>query len=195
MSALAEILSSRVRAEIFRILFGTVDAELHMREIARRSGCAIGTIQSEFKKLLRLDLVQKRRDGNRLYFRANRQNPLYPEIHGLVLKTSGLVDLLREALAQTAAIQIAFVFGSVARGEEQAESDVDLLIIGDLGLRDVTRLLAGLSEKISREINPHVMPPEEFRRRKQTKAHFITRVMAAPKIFIIGDKNGLEAMG
>ena len=93
MNILSEILSSKVRAKIFHQLFGITDDELHMREIERRSGHAIGTIQTELKKLLHLDLVIKRRDGNRLYYRANKDQPLYPDIHILVIKKIGLTDI------------------------------------------------------------------------------------------------------
>ena len=95
MRLLSEILSSKSRAESFRLLHGVNSAELHMREIERRSGCAIGTVQSELKKLLRLDLVITQKDGNRLYSRTNRDRPLYPDIHALVVKSNGLVDILR----------------------------------------------------------------------------------------------------
>ena len=97
MDVLAKILSSGVRAEIFRVLFGLSAEELHKREIQRRSGFAIGTIQTELRKLLMLELVKKRRDGNRVYFSANRGNPLFIDIHNLVIKTAGLFDVLKNA--------------------------------------------------------------------------------------------------
>ena len=194
MNILAEILSSKIRAEIFRLLFGTSAEELHMREIERRSGFAIGTIQTELKKLLRLDLVKKRKDGNRLYYRANREHPLYPDILSLVLKTIGLGDILKNALRQDSGISIAFVFGSIARHEETAGSDVDLMVIGKLGLRKLAGMLSGVSEQIGREINPHVLSVEEFIKRKAKREHFITQVLEAPKIFIIGNENDLESM-
>ena len=186
MSLLAEILSSKIRAEIFRLLFGINAEELHMREIERRSGFTIGSIQTELKKLLRLDLVKKRKDGNRLYYRANKNHPLYPDIRRLVLKTNGLVDILGDALRQDVSIRIAFVFGSIARQEETAGSDVDLMVIGGLGLRKLTGLLSGVSERIGREINPYVLTTEEFKKRKTSGEHFIAQVLEAPKIFIIG---------
>lgn len=195
MNILAEILSSKVRAEIFRLLFGTIAEELHMREIERRSGYAIGTIQTELKKLLRLDLVKKRKDGNRLYYRADKGHPLYPDIRSLVLKTVGLVDILKNALEQDSDISIAFVFGSIALHEETAGSDVDFMVIGKLGLRKLTGKLSGVSEQIGREINPYVLSVNEFVKRKTKKEHFITQVLEAPKIFIIGNENELEAMG
>jgi predicted nucleotidyltransferase len=184
-----------VRAEIFRLLFGTVTEDMHMREIERRSGYAIGTIQTELKKLLRLELVEKRRDGNRLYYRANKNHPIYSDIHSLVLKTTGLVDVFRNALSQDSLIKIAFVFGSIASHEETAKSDVDLMVIGQVGLRKLSGMLAGISGQINREINPYVLSQKEFFKRKVNREHFITQVLESPKIFIIGNVNDLKAMG
>jgi len=195
MNILAQILSSKVRAEIFRILFGLFDAPLHMREIERRSGFTTGTVQQELKKLSSLDLVKKKRDGNRVYYQAKKEHPLYPEIHRLVLKTKGMCDLLREALQKESPIKIAFVFGSIASHEEKAVSDVDLMVIGKTSLRKVSHLLMGLSEQIGREINPHVLSPEEFLHRESTKDHFITQVLGSPKIFISGNEDDIKSMG
>jgi predicted nucleotidyltransferase len=194
MALLTEILSSHVRAEIFRLLFGMSEEPLHQREISRRSNLAIRTVQRELKKLERLDLVKAVVNGNRRYYQANKSHPLYNDIHNLVLKTSGLVDCFQKALNKKD-IKIAFIFGSIASGEEGAESDVDLMVIGDLGLRKLTELLSGTSEKISREINPYVMNAEEFRRRTQSKEHFVSRIIESPKIFIVGNDDELKAMG
>jgi DNA-binding transcriptional ArsR family regulator len=98
MSTLAEILSSRVRAELFRLPFGLSARELHLRELERQTGLAVGTVRQELQRLVRLELVVCRRDGNRTYFRANVAHPLYPDIPSLVLKTVGLVDLLCKQL-------------------------------------------------------------------------------------------------
>ena len=194
MSLLSEILSSKIRASIFRLLFGIPDDELHMREIERRSGFAIGTIQTELNKLLRLDLVTKRRDGNRAYYRANKSHPLYLDIKGLVIKTVGLVDVLKEALGPDKGIDIAFVFGSIARNEEKADSDIDLMVIGELGLRKLSALLSGVADKLGREINPHALTAIEFRKRKERNEHFISQVFEASKIFILGNEDELEKM-
>ncbi len=194
MGILDEILSSRVRAEIFRLLFGPEEVELHQRELARRSGLAIRAVQLELEKLTRLELVQTRRDGNRLYYRANRDHPLYGNIQNLILKTAGLIDVLRDALGK-GGIKIAFVFGSIARGQVGAAGDVDLLIIGNLTLREVSKRLQGVTEKVGREINPHVLSPEEFRNRVQHRDHFLNRVLESPKLFVVGSENELKAMG
>jgi predicted nucleotidyltransferase len=194
MNRLAELLSSRARAEIFRLLFSGTGEELHVREIERRSGLNDSTLRQELRKLVRLELVQSRRDSNRVYYRAKTESPLYPEIRNLVLKTSGLSDVLKSALMDKR-IRVAFVFGSIARGEEKAGSDVDLMVIGQLGLRDLSRLLSGIEEKIGREVNPHVLREEEFRKRIRAKEHFVSSVMETPKIFVIGSQRELEAMG
>ena len=129
-----------------------------------------------------------------MYYRAKTESPLYPEIRNLVLKTSGLSDVLKFALTDKR-IRVAFVFGSIARGEEKAGSDVDLMVIGQLGLRDLSRLLSGIEEKIGREVNPHVLRQEEFKKRVRAREHFVSSVMETPKIFIIGSQRELEAMG
>jgi predicted nucleotidyltransferase len=194
-NSLAELLSSKVKAELFRLLFGLDGKPLHVRELERRSGLAVGTVCQELDRLTKLGLVEARTDGNRRYYAARRDHPLYPEISGLVLKTSGLADLLRNALKGEKLIRLAFVFGSVARGQEQAHSDIDLLVIGGIGLRQLTKLLRGVAEKIGREINPRIFTPPEFQRRRRTGDHFVKSVLAEPRILIIGDEHELGTMG
>ncbi len=194
MSVLAELLSSRVRAEVLRLLFGVTESELHGRELARRSAVNEAALRQELRKLKRLDLVHARRAGNRVYYRANADHPLFPEIHSLVLKTSGLVDVLGEVLKR-ARIKVAFVFGSVADGKTTASSDVDLMVVGPLGLRELTSLLEGTAEKLGREVNPHVLSEVEYRSRIERGDHFVTNVLSGPKLFVVGSQNDLEAMG
>jgi predicted nucleotidyltransferase len=194
MNTLAELLSSRVKAEIFRLLFGAVPRELHVREIERQSGLADATVRQELKRLSRLGVVESRPNGNRTYYRANTHHPLYPAICNLVLKTNGLVEVLSEALVSPE-IKLAFVFGSVAAGSENAESDIDLIVIGSLSLRQLSKLLSGVAARVGREINPHVFTVEEFTRRKKEREHFINTVLAAPKLYVIGNEDELTAMG
>jgi uncharacterized protein len=195
MGILGELLSSKIRAEIFRNLFGVApDSALYMRELERRTGFAIGTVQTELKKLQRLDIISSVKDGNRVYYRANNAHPLYPEIRALVLKTSGLTDVIVNALGNETDIRVAFVFGSFARQEEKAGSDVDLMVVGDIGLRKLTGLLMDVSGKIGREINPHVFSEKEFVKRNKEQDHFLKQVLEAPKIFIIGTEHELAEM-
>jgi predicted nucleotidyltransferase len=195
MNLLCQILSSKVRAEIFRLLFGVNALELHMREIERSAGCTIGPVQSELKRLLALQLVVSRRSGNRLYYSANRDHPLYPEIHSLVLKTSGLCDYLRECLLARDDIDFAFVFGSMASGSVGAASDIDLLVVGDIGLRALSGVLADFNKTVGREINPHCFSREEFMTRKNAGEHFISSILSSPKMFVKGTEHELAEMG
>ena len=186
---LAEILSSRIRVEIFRLLFGADNAALHMREIERKSGFTIGTVQRELHKLVKLDLIKKTKDGNRTYYQANKGNPIYQDIFNIVQKTVGSIFLLKEALSQSTEIEFAFIFGSFAAGKENSHSDIDLMVIGNLGLRNVVSLLSGISEKTGREINPHVLGTTDLKKRIESKDHFITNLINSKKLFIIGEED------
>ena len=165
-----------------------------MQELERRSGLALGTVQQELKKLEGMELLVARKDGNRVYYSANVSHALYEDIRSLVLKTSGLIEVLREALAE-AGVASAFVFGSVARGEEGAEGDIDIMIVGDAGLKVVSGWLSGVSEKLGREVNPHVLEVDEFRRRRQSGDDFLSRVLGSPKLFVVGDEDELARLG
>lgn len=193
MNTLALLLSSGVKAELFRLLFGIGTHELHVRELERQSGFALSTVRQELKNLVRLGLVHARQSGNRTYYRGNSTHPLYPEIHNLVLKTSGLADVLRDALGKVG-IQVAFVFGSIASGAETSDSDIDLMVIGTVSLRQLSTRLAGVSAKLGRELNPHILTPAEFARRQKSQDHFVSTVLNAPQLFVIGDAHELERL-
>ena len=188
------MLSSRTRAEIFRLLFGVVAGSHHLREIERITGLSTGSIRQETAKLKKLGLITARKDGNRVCYEPNRNHPLYQDIHNIILKTGGLADVLKDALKDKS-IKFAFVFGSIARGEESADSDIDMMIIGDIGLRKTASLLSGVANKIGREINPHAFSVKEFSRRLEKKEHLVSRIMESSKIFIVGNEHDLKAMG
>lgn len=191
MSLLAQILSSRVRAEIFRLLFNEQKPFIHLRDLQRKSGLSIGTIQKEIAHLKSLDLVIAERDGNRLNYSANSAHPLYKEICGLVAKTSGAAERLKEALASIKGIECAFIFGSFAKGKEKSHSDIDLIVIGDVGLRTLSSTLKALTEKTEREINPHIYSLKTWKEKLKKKDHFLRSVMSEEKVILIGDENVL----
>ena len=194
MTNLVDIVSSRVKAELLRLLFGLSQSELHLRELVRQSGLSLGTVQQELRRLTRVGLVSARKDGNRVYYRANPDHPVHRDLCALVLKTDGLAGVLQSAL-ETPEVSLAFVFGSVARGDTGAGSDVDLMVVGEVGLRKLTSLLSGIAGRVGREINPHVMTPEEFAKRKVDRDHFVTSVLGTPKLFVKGTEHELEKMG
>lgn len=194
MNMLSILLSSRARAEIFRLLFSGLEEELHVREIQRRSGLNDSTIRQELRKLAGLDLIRGRKDSNRIYYSAVKENPIYQDIQSLVIKTSGIVDILKASL-QDERIKIAFLFGSIPKKEINAGSDADIMVIGEIGLRNLSSLLTGIPERISREVNPYVLNGVEFRKRLKNKEHFLSSVLRSPKIFVIGNEDDLNAMG
>ncbi|MDQ8198186.1 nucleotidyltransferase domain-containing protein [Pelagicoccus enzymogenes] len=187
-------LFSKARAEIFRLLLLDPKKELHLRDIARQSGMAVGGLQKEVQRLEELELIASRRDGNRLYFRGNESHPIYPELRGIVEKTSGLSDLLMEAIEGLEGIQLAFVFGSTASGEAKANSDVDFFAIGSVGLRKLTPKLRPVSESLGREINPYTITTKGFSKKAASGDAFIQSVLNAPKLWIKGSDDELTAM-
>jgi len=191
---LSQFFSSRVKAEVFRLLFGPKPLELHAREIARRAQLNEATVRQELKKLADMGIIEARRDANRVYYRARTEHQLYPEIRSIVLKTSGLADILRAALGK-ADVRTVFGCGSLPSGEENSSSDVDLMVIGSVSLREVSKLLSGVAERLSREINSHVMDEKEFVRRREAGDRFLGAILRAPKLFVIGDEHELAKLG
>lgn len=193
MNILQQILSSKIRTEIFRIFFGLNSQETHLRGIERATGFAIGTVRHETNNLVQIGLLKKRIDGNRSYFSANKNHPLYPDIHNIVLKTVGLVDVIKSPL-NNQPIQLALLFGSIAAGNFTSDSDIDLFVIGEIGLRQLSANLRDAANKIGREINTVTMTPQEFRNKKANKDHFLTQIISSPKLMIIGNENELAGL-
>jgi predicted nucleotidyltransferase len=194
MNALSDLFP-KARAEILRLLFDDPAKESHLRDLARLAGLTAAALQRELANLTKGGLLVSRRNGNRLYFRANTSHPLYPELHGLVTKTAGIGAELQRAIAPVTGIDIAFIFGSAAAGTLGSASDVDLLILGSAGLRKVTPALRGIGETLGREINPHCLTPDEWRSKRTAGDAFISRVADEPKIWLKGDPDALATMG
>jgi predicted nucleotidyltransferase len=151
-------------------------------------------VRQKLKRLKGLGVIEMRRAGNRTYYRANGAHPLHPDIRNLVLKTSGLVDFLRTPLSH-AEIRLAFVFGSLASGRETAQSDVDLMVVGTISLRQLGKLLFRVDTGLGREVNPHIMTSAEFAHRRETGDHFISTVLAGSRLWVIGDEDELASVG
>ncbi len=190
MTTLGLLFHSKVRAEVLRILFGVRADRRYRAEIIAQTTFAKRSVEEELEKLEHLELVIPSRDSHRCYYTANKAHPLYPELRNIVLKTVGLRDVLQTALASDK-IEFAFVFGSLAQSTGRAGSDVDLMIIGQIGQRGLAPRLRGLTERIGREINPHVFTRDEFARRVANNDHFLGDVLAEQKIFLIGKESEL----
>ena len=193
---LASSLFSNTLQALLGLLFAGGNPSYHVREIERRSGAALGAIQRELKRLTKAGILVKEKQGNQVYYSANPDCPIYNELRKLVLKTMGVTEQLRSALMSFVnQIQLAAIYGSFAKGKETTKSDVDLLIIGYLSLRDVVSALSDVRVTLDREINPTVYPPDEYRKKFQQGNHFLNSLKMEPMIYLIGDANELERLG
>lgn len=189
-------LFGRTRHAILGLLYARPDREFYQQEITEAAGVNLSAVQRELQNLVEAGLVTRRRDGGRVYYQANRASPLFPDLQGIVLKTVGLVDVLRKALEPLSdRIDAAFVFGSLAAGNAGAESDVDLMIIGRAGLREVAPPLLAASGDLGREVKPVTLSPQEWFDRLSRDDHFVTTVAREPKLFVLGAADELERVG
>lgn len=189
--SLASVLLPVYRRRVLGLLLLRPEEALHGREIARRTGLPAGTVTRELRKLAEVGLLQRERRGNQQVYRANTGSPVFSELAGILRKTSGLADVLAQALAPAAPkLRVAFIFGSIAQGRESAGSDVDLMLIGDLGFSQAVELLHAAQATLGREVNPKVFTASEFASKAATEA-FLGDVLAKPKIFLIGSDHDL----
>lgn len=189
---LASLLFGGYRGRVLGLLLLHPEQHYHVREIARLTATSAGTLHKELDRLAQAGLLLREKIGNQLHYGANRQCPIFEELASILRKTSGLADVLRDALLPLdAQIEVALIFGSVARGAEHAGSDVDVLLIGDLGFGDAVRALHGAQETVQREINPVVMSGEEYRRKSAAGDGFLRDILAKEKLFLKGDDDVL----
>lgn len=168
------------------------ESSYHVRELARLTGTRPGTLHKELARLAEVGLLQREKQGNQVRYEANRECPVFAELAGLFSKTSGLVGVLANALRSLCPVpELALVFGSLARGDENARSDVDLLLISDCSFGDTIKALYPAQAILQREINPVLYSPAEFVRRIEAKDGFVLNILANPKLFVIGTANDL----
>lgn len=187
---LLDVLFGSYRQRVLGLLLLQPAQRFHVRALARQTGTTAGTLHRELARLAEIGLLLRERQGNQVLYQANRTCPVFEELAGLFRKTSGAVSVLQEALRDLAPqIRFALIFGSLARGAETAGSDVDVLIIGDVGFADVVRALYPAQALLSREINPVVVSASEFRSRLQDKEPLVLEVLAKPKLFLLGNEH------
>jgi predicted nucleotidyltransferase len=184
------------RRRVLALLLLHPQRRLHVREIARLTGTTAGTLNKELARLYEAGLLEREQVGNQLRYSANRAHQIYPELASILRKTVGLADVLLEALSPLAeGIKTAFVYGSIARGAEGANSDVDLMIVGSADFGAVIDALQGAQKQLAREVNAKVFSEREWKARLKAKDAFVTEVLAGPKIFLIGNANELAKTG
>lgn len=178
------------RSRVLALLFCNSDRTFHFREIARLSGTSPGAIQRELKLLLQTGLLLRQRIGNQVHYRANSASPVFHEVKSFMIKTAGLADVLKNALHEFQdRISVAFIFGSLVKGKETQDSDVDVMIIGDMGFSEAVTALSTTQDTLRREVNPSVYSPDEFTARVMEGNHFLNSLINEPKNFLIGDEN------
>jgi predicted nucleotidyltransferase len=160
-------------------------------------GVPSSSLQRELENLTEAGLLKTHRQGRMVYYQANADSPIFPDLRGLLLKTAGLVDVLAGAMKPLAAkLRIVFVYGSIASGSEDGDSDIDLMVIGSVSPMELAMPLRHAREFVGREINPTVYTPAEFHRKRSSKDHFLTQLLDKPKLFVIGNTHELgEAAG
>lgn len=192
---LEALFTSQARVEVLKLFFLRSSGRHYMREISSLTDQPIRAVQRELARLEDAGLLLSNVEGNRKYFQANRQSPIFSEIRSLMVKTAGINDQLKEILHEKSdAIYVAFLFGSFARGSETATSDIDLMIVGDVTGRELSRLLAPLKEQVDREINPVTIRVQAFKEKVEKGDSFTQTILDEPKIFLIGDEDGLQSL-
>jgi len=194
MTSTADALFPAVRQRVLAVLFGAPDRSFYANELIALARSGTGAVQRELASLLAAGLVTVRDQGNQKHYQANAASPVFAELRGLVLKTVGLADVLQAALAPLAdQVAAAFVYGSVARQQDTAGSDVDVLIVSDaLGYAEVFSALEGAAQTLGRTINPTLYTRAELARRRAQDNAFVTRVLAQPRIWLMGDEEVLR---
>jgi predicted nucleotidyltransferase len=192
---LDKLLGSSLRAKAIAWFFARPSERYFVRQLTKLLDVDSTNLSRELARLHRFGLLTSTTEGRQKYYQANHACPFFPELKGLVMKTSGLADVIRDELrASKARIHTAFIYGSFASGSETPESDVDLLVIGDASLRDLAPSLRRAGRALAREINPVVLTPSAFAADVRRRHHFITAVLKAPKLFLIGDDHDIKGL-
>ncbi len=192
---LGDALFGAVRQRVLALLMGTPGRSFYANEIIRLVHSGTGAVQRELARLERAGLLTATRVGKQKHYQANPSSPIYDELRGIVLKTVGLGDVLAEALAPLATgIRAAFVFGSLARQQDTASSDIDLMVISDrYGYGEIFAALEPVAARLGRAVNPKIYTTSEYLRRFAERHGFLINVLSQPKIWIIGEQDDLPA--
>lgn len=194
-SRMADALFPKGRQRVLAVLFGNPDRSFYANEVIALAQSGTGSVQRELAALSEAGLLTVTKQGNQKHYQANAASPVFAELRGLVIKTSGLADVLRAALAPLAPkIDAAFVYGSVAKQQDSAHSDIDVMVVSpELGYADVFGALENATVSLGRKINPTLYTPADIARRIEQDNAFVTRVWQQPKIWLIGHEDQLHA--
>lgn len=190
-----DALFGKARLHVLALFFMDPNERFYLREVARRTRLPLSSVQNELRLLTATGVLRSESVANLKYFTANRDSPIFTELQGVVKKTFGLGDVLRNALARAGnRIILAFVFGSFARGEQARGSDVDLCVVGTITSSELSDLLAPAEKILGREISVVAYPEEEFRKKRKQGYAFLKEITAGEKIWLIGDERELRSL-
>ncbi len=195
-SELSAALFGQTRRAILALLYGHTDQAYYLRQLVRSAHLGLGAAQREVKRLSNAGIIRRTVSGHQVFYQANPDCPVFGELKGLMVKTTGVADVLREALAPLVAqIRLAFIYGSLAKLAQRNSSDVDVMVVGEPAFGEVVSALGTAQETLAREINPTVYSPAEFRSKLKARHHFLTTVLEGEKVFLIGDEHELRRLG
>lgn len=192
-NCLSDALFGKVRLAVLALFFSRPDDAFYLRQVVRMTGVGQGAVQRELKRLAEAGIISRTTRGHRVDYQVNRDCPLFDELKSLIAKTAGLADVLRKALDPLARkIEMAFIYGSQANGTAGADSDVDLMVVGQVNELDLHRAIARAEEKLVRAVNYTLMDRKEFDRRRSEKEGFLERVLNGKMIFIVGNPDNVQ---
>jgi uncharacterized protein len=192
-SSLKNLLFGSTRTALLSLFFTHTDERFHLSQVVRIVNKGRGSVQRELQNLHAAGIIKREAEGNQVYFQANIDCPFFTELKGLVIKTAGIVDIIRSTLAPLN-LDFALIYGSFAKGDERASSDVDLMVSGSASFGDVVKVLGPAQDILGREINPIVYYPDEFDSKLKKKDSFVMSVIKGPKLMVIGDLSEFERM-
>jgi len=192
LRTLERLLGSRTRARLLTIFVTQPGQEFYAQRLTAMTGLADSSVRYELRRLERLGVLVARTEGRERYYRIDDRHPLFPELKQMVYKTSGLGEILRGALADSSGVEVAFIYGSVAKGEERPTSDLDLFILGTPDREKLAAALEDAERRLGREINLVTMAVEEWRARTAAGEGYVEELFRSPKILLIGDERSLR---
>ncbi len=190
-----EFMFSPYRRQLLARLLLRPDEQFHVRELGRMTGISAGSLHRELKAMAESGLLLREKVGNQVFYRADTHCTIYEELAAIFRKTMGMASLLHNALSGLAGkIELAFVFGSMASGQQNAGSDIDVCVLGEVSLLEVVKALSSAQETLRREINPVVMTVKKFSEQSAKQDRFVTRVLSEPKVFVMGHEDELAKL-
>lgn len=196
-TAIGDALFTKTQQRVLALLYGKPDKSFYTNEIVRWADMGRGTVRRELHRMVSAGLLTVTKAGNQKHYQANQDSPVYTELQYIVRKTFGVADVIRDALTPLdVEVTLAFIYGSVAKGEEKAGSDVDLLVVSDtLAYADVMDALLGTEQALGRTVNPSIYSAADIKKKARQKNAFVVRIMEQPKLWVKGGENDITAIG